>query len=215
MNSSGAFFEDFADRFDSLYDGQRSRLMRWIDHRFRRDMFVRFSMTFDLLGDLNEKRILEIGCGSGVYIAEALKRGACHVTGIDPAPRMLALADRRVSQLGMGERVRFLEGYFPQMSPMDCFDFAIVMGVMDYVEDASALVRGLRSVVTRGAVLSFPSIHWFRTPLRKIRYRVRSCPVYFYTPVQIEGLARDAGLKHYSLTKIPGAGMDYVLWIAM
>ena len=38
----------------------------------------------------------------------------------------------------------------------------------------------LKPLVRRSAALSFPSIHWFRTPLRKIRYRLRNCPLYFY-----------------------------------
>jgi hypothetical protein len=51
--------------------------------------------------------------------------------------------------------------------------------------------------------------------LRKLRYRVRHCPVRFYRRDEIEGLAQGIGVRGYQLTKIPGAGMDYVLCLTM
>ena len=221
MNASGIFFDGFADAFDTFYDGKRSPLMQWVDQRFRRDMFLRFALTFDFLGDLRGKRVLDVGCGSGPYIVEALKRGAEHVTGLDAAPRMLDLANERVVKqagtraAGGQERVKLVEGYFPQTCPSELFDAAIVMGVMDYIEDAPAFLKSLRSVVTESAAISFPSIHWFRTPFRKARYRLRRCPVRFYSRSEIERLAQSMNVKEYQLTKIPGAGMDYVLCLSV
>ena len=209
---SGAFFDEFAVTFDTFYDSKRSPFMQWVDQRFRRDMFVRMELTFDYLGDLTGKSVVDIGCGSGPYAELALKRGAARVTGIDPAPGMLSLARERVARLGASDRVRLVEGYFPQTSPGGPFDSAIVMGVLDYIADPLAFLKALRSIVTRGAAISFPSIHWYRTPLRKVRYRLRNCPVYFYSEKRIRDLARDAGFGSYDLKKIEGAGLDYVLW---
>ena len=64
-------------------------------------MFVRMELTLDFLGDLSGKSVLDIGCGSGIYMEMALKRGASHVTGIDPAEGMLRLARERVTRLGL------------------------------------------------------------------------------------------------------------------
>ena len=215
MNSSGVFFNSFADRFDGFYDGKRSRFTKWADRRFRSDVFIRFAMAFEFLGDLEGKRVLDIGCGSGPYLAEALRRGAFQVTGIDPAPRMLRLAMQRVQQLGASERASFLQGHFPDLSPVGQFDFAIVMGVTDYLTDAPSFLRGLQSIVTQRAVVSFPSIHWFRTPFRKVRYRMRRCPVYFYEASKIEMPLQNAGIKNYRIIKIPGAGMDYFVGLSV
>jgi hypothetical protein len=84
-----------------------------------------------------------------------------------------------------------------------------VMGVMDYVEDASSFLKALRPVVKRLAVLSFPSMHWFRTPFRTVRYNLRNCPVYFYDDVRVQALCQNAGFTEVHIQKIPGAGMDY------
>jgi 2-polyprenyl-3-methyl-5-hydroxy-6-metoxy-1,4-benzoquinol methylase len=212
MNHSGNFFNDFAGQFDTFYDGKRSKMMQWIDHLFRKDMFIRFEMTFELMDHLNGKSILDIGCGSGPYISEALRRGAAHVTGIDPALSMLDLARERLNRMGVTERASLIQGYFPQVRPEGNFDFAIVMGVTDYIEDVGPFMKELRNIVTQRAVVSFPSINWFRTPFRKLRYKIRKCPVYFYSEKSIMDLVENAGIRNYKIIKIRGAGLDFILW---
>jgi len=212
VNSSGDFFHGFADAFDTIYDGKRSRFMQWVDRKFRSDMFRRFDKSFEYLGDLTGKTVLDVGCGSGPYIVEALKRGAKKVIGVDPAPRMLELASGRLSAASMRDRAELVTGFFPEAASKigQPANFAIVMGVMDYVDDPAAFLKGLRNAVTEAAVLSFPSRHWFRTPARKVRYRLRNCPLYFYDEQRIRELLTAAGFSRVEITKLPGAGMDYV-----
>ncbi|MEA2338596.1 MAG: hypothetical protein QOE82_2603 [Thermoanaerobaculia bacterium] len=214
MASSSQFFHEFADRFDTIYDEKRNWFMRWVDREFRSDMFGRFAKTFELFGDLKGKRVLDIGCGSGPYTLEALHRNAAHVTALDPAERMLELTEQRLSAAGMLDRASLVLGAFPDASEKlgGQHDFAMVMGVMDYIADSPAFLRSLRTLVTTGAALSFPSSHWFRSPLRKVRYRLRRCPVYFYDDTSIRRLLTDAGFRKIELIKLPGAGMDYVAW---
>lgn len=202
------FFDGFAGTFDTLYDGKRNVFMRRVDQYFRSDMFIRFALTFQVLGNLTEKTVLDIGCGSGPYVLEALNRGAIHVTALDPAPTMLALTRRRLEQAGRVEKCTFVEGAFPG-SDLQPHDHVIVMGVMDYVADAGAFLAALKPLVKRSAVISFPSVHWFRTPVRRLRYYLRSCPVYFYSRTEIMDLCRHAGFGNIEINKIPGAGMDY------
>jgi len=207
---SGAakFFDDFAVTFDTIYDEKRSLFMRWIDRRFRSDMFIRFSLSFEALGNLDGKTILDIGCGSGPYIVEALRRGAKHVTAVDPAPNMLSLVHRRLEKSGLADKCSMVEGFFPGVD-INAHDHVVIMGVMDYVADAKAFLAALVPLVNLSAVLSFPSKHWFRTPLRKVRYRLRNCPVYFYDESEIRELCSAAGFSTITVEKIPGTGMDY------
>ena len=202
------FFNGFAETFDTIYDAKRNLFMRWVDCTFRSDMFIRFALTFESLGDLRGKSILDIGCGSGPYVIEALNRGARRVTAVDPAPNMLALLRKRLEDNGYENRCSLLTGMFPRIE-VEPHDHAIVMGVLDYVEDAGPFLTVLLPLIRVSAVISFPSIHWFRTPLRKVRYWLRQCPVYFYTEDKIRHLCSDAGFKEISIYKIPGAGMDY------
>jgi cyclopropane fatty-acyl-phospholipid synthase-like methyltransferase len=202
------FFNSFAEAFDTVYDEKRNYLMRWIDSRFRSDMFARFALTFTALGDLREKTILDVGCGSGPYVIEALNRGARSVTAVDPAPNMLALLRKRLETSGYEDRCFLLKGAFPEIE-VGPHDYVVVMGVMDYVANAHAFLAALRPVIRLSGVISFPSTHWFRTRLRKVRYRLRNCPVHFYTEDMIQQLCSDAGFSEVKIYKIPGAGMDY------
>jgi len=207
-DKAAVFFDRFAQTFDTLYEGRRGRLMRCIDRHFRSDIYVRFARTFEVFGDLAGKTVLDIGCGSGVYVIEALRLGAERVVALDPAPGMLELVRSRLRSAALESRCELVLGAFPEVSSQPA-DHAIVMGVMDYVKDAEGFLRGLRAVVRTSAAASFPSKHWLRTPLRKVRYALRSCPVYFYDPPQIEALGRAAGFHSVDIYKIPGAGMDY------
>ena len=207
--NAATFFNGFAETFDSIYDQKRNLFMRWVDCTFRSDMFIRYNLTFEALGQLRGRTILDIGCGSGPYIIEAFKRGADRVTGIDPAPNMLALVRQRLQQQKMGEvRCELIEGIFPGVM-VEPHDSAIVMGVMDYVADAQAFLTALKPLVKSLAVVSFPSEHWFRTPFREMRYRLRRCPVYFYDEVRIRKMCATAGFTDIHIRKIPGAGMDF------
>jgi 2-polyprenyl-3-methyl-5-hydroxy-6-metoxy-1,4-benzoquinol methylase len=207
--NAATFFNSFAETFDTIYDQKRNPFMRWVDGKFRSDMFIRYALTFEALEPLKGRTVLDVGCGSGPYIAEAFKRGADRVTGIDPAPNMLTLVRHRLAQAGVAaDRCRLIEGMFPGVS-VEPHDVAIVMGVMDYVEDAPAFLKALRPVVKQLAVVSFPSEHWFRTPFRKFRYQLRQCPVYFYNDTGIRKLCATAGFTDVGIQKIPGAGMDF------
>lgn len=202
------FFDGFAEVFDSLYEGKRSRWMQFLDRTFRSDIYLRFARTFEVFGDLNGKAVLDIGCGSGVYAMECLRRGAARVVALDPAPGMLKLLRARLEQASLQDRCELVSGAFPEVA-LPAADHAIVMGVMDYVKDAEGFLRSLRPLVRECAAVSFPSKHWLRTPLRKVRYKLRSCPVYFYDERQITLLGRRAGFGTVEVYKIPGAGMDF------
>lgn len=207
---AGRFFDSFADTFDGLYERKRGPVWRWIDGTFRRDIAERFRLTFDSLGDLRGKTVLDVGCGSGIYLREALAREAAQVVGIDPAPRMLELSRQRLDAAGFAGRYRLVEGFFPAVMPDVRPDAAIVMGVMDYIAEPVAFLRALRKALDDGpAAISFPSFHWLRSPVRQFRYRLRDCPLWLYRRPQIERVVADAGMRIERLGKIRGAGQDF------
>lgn len=207
---AGRFFHGFADTFDSLYDGRRGPIWRLIDSTFRRDIIERFRLTFERLGDLSNKTVLDIGCGSGVYMREALARGAQKVIGVDAAPRMLELAKQRLDAAGHSGRYELVAGNYPLAEKLPHADAAIVMGVMDYVPDPVRFCRALKGQIGGGvAAFSFPSRHWLRSPIREVRYKLRNCPIYLYERRDIERVLDDAGMARVRVEKIRGAGQDF------
>lgn len=207
---AAVFFDRFSADFDTLYDYQRGAVMRWLDNKFRNGIYERFVKTFEVLGNLEGKTVLDIGCGSGPYIKEALERNAKFVTGLDPASGMLKISAQRLNNEAFKKRFTLIEGLFPDTKVQE-HDFAIVMGVFDYVDNKEAFLSQLNRVVKGKVVASFPSKHWFRTPLRKFRYKLRNCPLWFYDESQIRDLARKSDFSGADISKIRGAGQDYVV----
>lgn len=205
----GTYFDKASIIFDTFYDHKRNPFMQWVDRKFRSDVFIRYQWAFEAIEPLKDKTVLDIGCGSGPYMVEAAKRGSRRVVGIDMARGMIDLGLQRVAVAGVSDKCEFILGSFPAYTPNEVFDYAIVMGVMDYIKDPLTFLRALSQEVRLCVVASFPSRHWFRTPFRRFRYWLKRCPVYFYDSVQIRELSKAAGFKEIDIKKIPGAGMDY------
>ena len=76
-NEVGQFFSDFSDDWDTLYGEKRNPLMRKFDSIFRKDVYQRYELTFEALGDnLQGSTILDIGCGNGIYSIDAIQNGS-------------------------------------------------------------------------------------------------------------------------------------------
>lgn len=211
------FFSSFADTWDTLYGGKRNIVQRWFDRRLRRDIYERYEFTFKRLGsDLSNKTILDIGCGSGIYSLEAARRGAESVVGVDVADQMVSLANDRSSALGFGSRCAFVRTIIPPdcdiASLESTFDYAIVMGIMDYVEDEVDFLAWCRKHVRGFAVISFPGRHWFREPLRRYRYRLSGrCNIYGYDEVGIRASCSRAGFSHVDICRLDHSGICFLV----
>ena len=71
------------------------------------------SMALALLGGLygpaapKPRRVLDVGCGSGILGIAAARLGATEVLGIDPAPAAMSVAPENAVRNGVGDRCRF------------------------------------------------------------------------------------------------------------
>jgi ubiquinone/menaquinone biosynthesis C-methylase UbiE len=205
------YFTRAAAMFDSLYSENRMNpLMRFINRHFRRDIYERYLLSLDHIHKHGVKTMLDVGCGSGRYAVGFVEAGVEHVTGIDFSPTMIELAKMYARKVQTGdEKCSFHCCDFTAFSTEMKFDAVLSMGFFDYIKEPVPVLRKMRELSTHSVIASFPSISFYRTPLRKIRYRFKRCPVYFYTTAMITSLARDAGFVNCDITKIRGAGMDY------
>lgn len=206
-------FAKRARAWDSVYDGRQGPVARLVDRCFRRDIYERYELTFAELGaELHSSTVLDVGCGAGVYCVEAIRRGARKATGIDVSREMIARARARAVAHGCDDKLEFVSSEFPsEMLTGQRFQFAIVMGVMDYVADPTLFLTELRRLVTGRAVLSFPGRHWLREPLRRYRYRVlRRCAVYGYDEEEIQNACRNAGFERVVIRRLDHSGICYI-----
>lgn len=70
--------------------------------------------AFYLLGDVQGKLVLDLGCGSGEEVVPLRKRGA-RVIGIDISPHLIAIAEQRVRKYGVDAELRTGSAYETQL----------------------------------------------------------------------------------------------------
>jgi len=115
-----------------------------------------------LLGDVAGLRILDAGCGPGLYAEELLARGA-DVVAVDASPPMVELAARRLGSRAASHRVD-LNGPLPFADGE--FDVVLCALVIHHVDDRTTTLRELHRVLRPGGglVLStqHPTTDWLR-----------------------------------------------------
>ena len=201
---TGEFFEGYAGQFDEIYELQTQRGLRgWLNRRLRASMLIRYERTFAALEPMAGRAVLDVGCGSGRYLAKSLDSGAARVAGIDLGEEMLSLAREILeSQPAFADRFELIHGDFLTHDFGAVFDYAIVMGVMDYIDNPGEFLRRLSGLVTKRAVFSFPAAESVWSFQRKIRYRLRGCPLYLYGRDRLEALMRESGFRTCSIDRI-------------
>ncbi len=108
-------------------------------------------LIFELLGPLDGKRLLDVGCGDGLIAAELARRGA-HVVGLDADATMVAAARSRAERESV--QLRVIEGR-AEMLPFDdaVFDYVLAVAVLCFVPDADRAVAEMARVLKPGGRL--------------------------------------------------------------
>ena len=190
------YFHERAGRFSSFYRSEPvSRVLG------RGPLFDRLRIAVVTAEALGAKRALDVGCGSGPLFAPLASVGI-HVTGIDPADGMVALA--REAAAAFPDMVDVEQRGWEQIDEVGAYDIAIALGVFDYVGGPADLL-GRMGRAAPHVVASFP-YPGLRTNLRKARYGARGVDVHGYPPDGFDALAAAAGMRVALLTPLGTAG---------
>lgn len=112
-----------------------------------------------LLGDvdLNGKRFLDIGCGSGLHSLAALKLGAADVVAIDLDPRSIETTCALLAQHGLVARSRVEQLSVFDLDPQQFgkFDVVYSWGVLHHTGDMLTAVRKAAAMVNDGGSFVF------------------------------------------------------------
>jgi ubiquinone/menaquinone biosynthesis C-methylase UbiE len=103
----------------------------------------------DLAGDVEGRRMLDAGCGSGPLFEDLRSRGA-HVSGFDASPAMLELARQR---LGADADLRVADLSQPLPYADATFDDVVCSLVLHYLREWTAPLAELRRVLKPGGRL--------------------------------------------------------------
>lgn len=114
--------------------------------------------TLSLLPEVKDRRVLDAGCGPGVY-AEWLTERWAKVTAIDAAPKMVEMARQR---LGARADVRVADLSKPlAMFADESFDLVISPLVLEYIEDWRGVFTEFHRLLRAGGHLVFSVTHPF------------------------------------------------------
>jgi SAM-dependent methyltransferase len=104
-----------------------------------------YEAVFDAIALTGGQRLLDAGCGAGLAMQLAAKRGAS-VTGLDASDGLLAIAAERVPDADLRQ------GDLEQLPyPDDSFDAVTAFNSVQYAADPVSALRELRRVATPNA----------------------------------------------------------------
>ncbi|MBN2070316.1 MAG: class I SAM-dependent methyltransferase [Candidatus Krumholzibacteriota bacterium] len=148
---------------DSEY--QKSKVKEYFDEDSRRYEEVRYTEDYsnchqysylarmahvlELLED-DGKKILDIGCGPGIYTRQLLDRGY-NITSIDIAPGMIEKASKKFSDEIGEKRVTFTTGEIYDLNDMEgYFDAVLCIGVVSYIPKIREFLDKIYSLTRPG-----------------------------------------------------------------
>jgi 2-polyprenyl-3-methyl-5-hydroxy-6-metoxy-1,4-benzoquinol methylase len=197
------FFDSYAHDFGAIYGTSNGLVTRIVNRLFRESMMIRYRKTIEGCDPIKGRSVIDIGCGPGHYCVTLARMGAGRVLGLDFAPDMIDLARGNAKSAGVGDICDFVCEDFMAFEAHVRFDYAILMGFMDYIRDPSPLIEKVVSLTSARAFFSFPAAGGLLAWQRKFRYR-RRCDLYLYTEddlrrlfaggpgrIEVERIARD------------------------
>ncbi|MGA8663893.1 MAG: methyltransferase domain-containing protein [Thermoplasmata archaeon] len=186
-----ARFGDWAtDRAARRPFGKRARAT-YADPLYHRPNFLLILDTLDLSP---RDRLLEVGCGGGAFLKEALKSG-CRATAVDHSPEMVRVARLNNPEAVRDGRAEILQGDAAKLPvPDEAFTCAVSTGVFGFLPDPEATLREVRRALMIGGrlVVFSGTRELVGTP---------ACPepmasrLHFYEDAEMEGMAHAAGFR--------------------
>jgi ubiquinone/menaquinone biosynthesis C-methylase UbiE len=200
-----SYFERTADNFDALYEHRRNWRYN-LNQVLRKGLFQRLEKTTETLEGMENFTVLDVGCGSGRNSALFAALGARRVVGIDFSAPMLELAREHARTAGVVEQCEFIQADFLDYPFQETFDVVVALGVFDYIANSVRALKRMTELTNDKVVASFPGVSPIRAPLRKLRYALRGCPVYFYTGAELRQICHEAGLAKFRIDKLASSG---------
>lgn len=149
------------------------------------------------------KSILDVGCGQGQFIQDAMARGHS-VTGVEPDANVVPLTRTRTG-------ASIIAGYFPESVPSDCqFDIIVFNDVFEHVPDIRGVMSASAERLAPGGllVLNCPNQSGFfyrlgdlldscgiSSPFERMWQRGLPSPhLWYFKPQHLAALGRQVGL---------------------
>ncbi|WP_290810089.1 class I SAM-dependent methyltransferase [Halovivax sp.] len=144
-----------ADDVAAEYDDKRfSRGGQLIDRREK-------AAVLDAISPVDDRRVLEIACGTGRFTVMLAEQGA-DVVGLDISAAMLQRGREKARRAGVSDRLEFIRGDAARLPfPDDHFDTVVAMRFFHLADDPESFLREMRRVARERIV--FDTFNRFST----------------------------------------------------
>jgi 2-polyprenyl-6-hydroxyphenyl methylase/3-demethylubiquinone-9 3-methyltransferase len=151
------------------------------NYQHKKSFIERFTIWTNLIDkyNLNNKRIIDIGCGSGV-LSFYLATKDNIVIGIDGSPKMIELCNEKLDP--KNTNVSFIKMNIP-FNPKEFipFDGVICSSVLEYLKDVDATLRLICELLTESGILiiSVPNNLSLSRIVDKLLFKLIKKPRYY------------------------------------
>jgi ubiquinone/menaquinone biosynthesis C-methylase UbiE len=189
-------FDAWPERYEEWFRTPMGRLVK----KYEKDLIL------DLLDPNRGERVLDAGCGTGIFTSDILASGA-RVVGLDISMPMLHLAGKK----GEGYPLHLIAGDMTQLPLADgVFDKTVSVTAIEFIEDAKAAFQELSRVTKRGGVIVVATLNnlspW--ADRRKARAREERGSIFrqavFRSPDQIKALMPGPGVIRTAIHFLKG-----------
>lgn len=152
-------------------------------------------------GDLNDKRVLDVGCGGGI-LCEAMAKAGAYVTGIDAECDAIgaAQAHAQAQQLEINYQCMPVEEYEGEL-----FDVVTCMEMLEHVQQPELVLEHCRRLLKPGGLLFLSTINRtakaYASAIIAAEYVLRLLPrqthdyTKFIKPSELSAIGRKLGLS--------------------
>lgn len=171
---------------------------------------LRLAWIQEQAGSLNNKKIIDIGCGGGI-LAESMALAGARVTGIDLAEKSLTVAKLHGLESGVAVDYQMISAEQCANDQAGQFDIVTCMEMLEHVPDPAAIVQACSKLAKPGGWVFFSTLNRnptsFLLAIVGAEYVLRMLPrgthnyENFIKPSELAAAARQAGLN---VTQVKG-----------
>ena len=108
--------------------------------------------------DLNNQRIVDVGCGGGI-LTEALARQGADATGIDLSEELIDIADLHGLESGITVHYQKISAEELASQQPEGFDHVTCMEMLEHVPDPGSIIKSCAALVKPGGMVFFSTLN--------------------------------------------------------